>query len=321
MIRVSGREHNSFIESACFEGGELSCLSCHSMHSSDPDDQLAERALGRQGDDACLQCHAAYADDIEAHTFHDPESSGSRCVNCHMPHTVYGLLKNIRSHWIDSPNATTTVETGRPNACELCHLDRSLGWVASRLESRYGQPQPKLSSDEQSVASGIRWLLTGNAQQRALIAWHMGWSGAEGAFGVGGWSDGIDSKAAPDSSAAGGLGGARDPDWRAFFLARLLDDPYPAVRYLADRALRRLPEGNGIEYDFLAPSAARSAAAERVMSATRPRAIHSESPKSTDGASTFAARVLLRTPDGELDRERFDRLAAMRDDQPMDLRE
>ena len=47
---------------------------------------------------ACLNCHAEIADDIPGHTHHKPDSSGSDCNNCHMPHTVYGLLSAIRSH-------------------------------------------------------------------------------------------------------------------------------------------------------------------------------------------------------------------------------
>jgi len=296
MVRVSGREHNSFIESACFEGGELSCLSCHSMHESDPDGQLsafappvADRPSGDEiepdtTDSACLQCHSSYSDNVESHTHHAAESSGSRCYNCHMPHTVYGLLKSIRSHWIDSPNAQTTVLTGRPDACSLCHLDRSLEWTADHLESWYGQPRPRLSEDERHVAGGVRWLLTGNAQQRALAAWHMGWTATEGA--------------------------SAEADWQAFFLGHLLDDPYPAVRYIAARALQNTAARREPAYDFLASEAERHNARTSVMAKWAPQ----------PGASRPDAE-LLRTPSGALDRASFDRLASMRDEQIMDLRE
>ena len=42
-IRVTGREYNGLLESPCYQRGEMSCVSCHSMHKSDPDDQLARR--------------------------------------------------------------------------------------------------------------------------------------------------------------------------------------------------------------------------------------------------------------------------------------
>ncbi len=283
MVRVSGREHNSFIESACYDGGEISCLTCHSMHDSDPDDQLATRATGR-GDAVCLDCHSQFEDDAPraAHTRHSAASAGSQCTNCHMPHTVYGLLKAIRSHWIDSPSAQATLATGRPNACELCHLDRSLGWTADRLSEWYGQPRPDLTNDQEKIASGARWALTGNAHQRALAAWHLGW---------------------PDAHEALGPEAARSA---RYLLGHLLDDPYPAVRYIAARSLTGgRPESNGVhagladlDYDFLAPPAVRAEVRARVMASAAAR-----------GAAP------------PIDRPTFDRLAAQRDDQEMDLRE
>jgi hypothetical protein len=49
-MRVAGREFNALIESACYQRGELSCLSCHSMHGyAEPADQLAPDATGRRG--------------------------------------------------------------------------------------------------------------------------------------------------------------------------------------------------------------------------------------------------------------------------------
>ena len=46
MVRVSGREYNGLIESPCYAGGKFSCLSCHSLHDSEPDDQLARNRTG-----------------------------------------------------------------------------------------------------------------------------------------------------------------------------------------------------------------------------------------------------------------------------------
>ncbi|HQU45192.1 MAG TPA: cytochrome c3 family protein, partial [Pirellulales bacterium] len=137
MVRVAGREYNGLVESACYQKGGMTCLSCHSMHQSDPDDQLA---AGNDGNEACYQCHASYRHDLAAHTHHLAGSTGSQCYNCHMPHTTYGLFKAIRSHQISSPGVATTVATGRPTACNLCHLDQTLSWSAENLSAWYGQP-------------------------------------------------------------------------------------------------------------------------------------------------------------------------------------
>src|SRR5262249_3186741 len=143
-IRVAGREFNGLIESACYQKGELACVSCHSMHKSDPDKQLKQ---GMNGNRACLSCHQNYQTNLAAHTHHKTDSSGSLCYNCHMPYTSYGLLRGIRSHQIDRPSVATALKTGRPNACNLCHLDQTLKWTAQHLSEWYGHARPELAED------------------------------------------------------------------------------------------------------------------------------------------------------------------------------
>ena len=58
------------------------------------------------------------------------------------------------------------------------------------------------------------WLLRGDAGQRALIAWSMGWPPAQRASGT---------------------------SWMAPSLSVLMNDPYEAVRFIAHRSLRSLP--------------------------------------------------------------------------------
>ncbi|HET6585609.1 MAG TPA: multiheme c-type cytochrome, partial [Nannocystaceae bacterium] len=211
MVRVTGRELNGLVESRCHDGGELSCLSCHSMHDSDPNDQIA---ADRDGDGACTQCHAAERWASPTHTHHASASEGARCLNCHMPRTSWGLLGAVRSHEIDSPSATTSVDVGRPDACSLCHLDRSLDWTAGWLHRWYGQPRPDeiapAGDDALSASAAVRWLLAGDAGQRAIAAWHMAW---------------------PPALVASGS------SWQSALLVELFDDPYPAVRLVAQRSI------------------------------------------------------------------------------------
>jgi len=221
MIRATGREYNGLIESPCFARATapsrtLTCFSCHTMHKADDDprplrqwadDQLSPRAIG---DAACAACHTM----DDAHSHHRAGSSGGSCENCHMPHTTYGLLKTIRSHQISSPSVQATITTGRPNACNLCHLDKTLAWTADRLAEWYGSARPALGADEQSVAASVLWLLKGDAGQRAIIAQAMGW------------------RAAQDASGAG---------WLAPYLALTQKDQYDAVRLIASRSARTLP--------------------------------------------------------------------------------
>ena len=45
-------------------------------------------------------------------------------------------------------------------------------------------------------------------------------------------------------------------DWEGLYLGVLLNDPYPAVRHIASRSLRRLPGFEDFEYDAMAPQTA-----------------------------------------------------------------
>src|SRR5262249_9552034 len=135
MIRVSGREYNGLIDSPCFtratDAKKISCSSCHTMHKPDTDPRSLHAwadthqvSSGLDGNEGCLQCHEKLRSNLTAHTKHAAASPGSTCYNCHMPYTTYGLLRALRSHQISSPTVQASVDTGRPNACNLCHLDK-----------------------------------------------------------------------------------------------------------------------------------------------------------------------------------------------------
>ena len=235
--RVSGREFSSMVDSPCYQRGELSCISCHSMHSSQPDDQLAK---GMQSNQACIQCHTDFENRIEAHTHHSASSSGSLCYNCHMPHTTFGLLKGIRSHRIQVPRVMGADKSDHPNACNLCHLDRTLEWSADKLSEWYSQPKPDLSQEEREVAASLLWLLRGDAVQRAVTAWHMSWPPALEPSGE---------------------------DWQSPFLAQLLTDDYSVVRYVAATSMKRFPSWKEKAYDYVGSPASRESVKEQVVSA------------------------------------------------------
>jgi predicted CXXCH cytochrome family protein len=280
MVRVAGREYNGLIESTCYTQGGMTCLACHSLHQSEPNDQLA---AGMDTNAACYQCHASYRDELEAHTHHVAGSSGSLCYNCHMPHTTYGLFKAIRSHQISSPSAASTVATGRPNACNFCHLDQPLSWTAENLTNWYGQPPVDLDEDRQTISAGVLWLLSGDAVQRALVTYAFGWPAAREASGEG---------------------------WQAPLLATLLEDPYAAVRLLAHRSLRRLQYD--IEYDFVGPPPDRAKARRWVLDRWKSLPVD---------ARRAPAGVAGVDRDGVLQEKLIERLLRDRDDRPVSIRE
>ena len=296
LVRVSGREYNGLIDSPCFADATgpdrtLSCFSCHTMHKTPQDARpIAEWAAthqvsaGMDGDAACTQCHETFGTNLPAHTGHAAESAGSRCYNCHMPYTSYGLLRAIRSHTVTSPSVRESVEVGRPNACNLCHLDRSLGWSAEHLHDWYAQPVPDLDAAEQTVAASILWLLRGDAGQRAVTAWSYGWEPAQAASGT---------------------------SWMVPYLGELLGDPYDAVRFIAARSLRTIPGYETLRYDFTGDRSDRIDAAVDALGAWR------NSTRSRERRDP----ELLFGPDGTLDTAAMRRLFDQRDRRPLFLRE
>ncbi|AKU98929.1 TPR domain protein [Labilithrix luteola] len=238
-IRVGGREYNGLVESPCFQKGQgerkLTCLSCHSMHLGDPSKQIAPE---HAGDGGCTTCHADARS--RSHGHHAEGSAGSACVACHMPRTSYALFSAIRSHRIDSPSASASIETGKPNACNLCHLDRSLAWTATWLSTWYGQAMPSIPPARTTTAEGAVLALSGDAAMRVLVA---------------------DALGSPEARAAVG---AKGEPLRAALLAELLIDPYAAVRFVAGKSLAKVDGFADVPYDFLDAFALRMRAHDEV---------------------------------------------------------
>ncbi|HTL68448.1 MAG TPA: hypothetical protein VL200_12355 [Lacunisphaera sp.] len=287
MVRVTGREMNAVLASPCFKGGHFSCVSCHEMHAPTAGDAaLPTWADGHQlvaPDDsnaACLQCHREIGAKLAAHTHHAAGSTGSSCYNCHMPHTAFGLLRAIRSHQVSSPSVQETLQQGRPNACNLCHLDKPLGWTAEKLAAWYGRPAPALSDDDRRIAAGVRWLLQGNAGVRALTSWSMGWQPAQQASGR---------------------------DWLYPYLFTGLNDPYAVVRFIAWRSLRTLPGYGDFPFDDTQEGAHLDAAVHAGYGEWRQRVV---------APATFPASTGL-APDGGFEEDIFRRLLHQRDQSPV----
>jgi Cytochrome c554 and c-prime len=292
MIRVTGREFNGVQASPCFRGGEFSCISCHEMHLDSPGQtsiqqwaRTAQLKPKMDSDSACLQCHQTMATNITAHTHHSADSSGSRCYNCHMPRTTFGLLRAIRSHQVSSPTVKESVEYGRPNACNLCHLDQTLAWTAEKLGAWYHQPVPQLAPDDQNIAASVQWILKGDAGQRALIAWGMGWQNAQQTSGR---------------------------DWLYPYLFYSLNDPYAAVRFDAWKSLQTLPGFSDFSFtytgadDYLRETSA--SAYEKWLHEIRGRSV------------TYPPETILDS-DGRFQQDTFQRLRDERDNKPIILAE
>jgi hypothetical protein len=292
MIRVTGREFNGVEASPCFRGGQFSCLSCHEMHLETPgiadlktwarNGQLKARM---ESDQACLQCHQDMNSRLIAHTHHSADSSGSRCYNCHMPHTTFGLLHAVRSHQVSSPTVRESIAYGRPNACNLCHLDQTLAWTAQKLHAWYNQPVPNLSRDDQTISAAVQWMVKGDAGQRALIAWSFGWEPAQKIAGR---------------------------SWFYPYLIYSMSDPYAAVRFDAWKSLQTLPGFSNFSFNY--------AAVDRVLGDAASRAYEKWLREVRDPNAVYRPETILDS-DGRFQQDIFQRLRTDRDDKPIILAE
>jgi len=253
--RLTAYEYQGLLQSACAMDGELSCGSCHTMHGGDPRGQLR---TGPQDDAMCTDCHAelAGADAQRAHSHHAPDGAGGRCVSCHMPRVVYGIVRAHRSHRIDSPRPDLAPKDSRPDACTLCHLDRTRGWAATETKRLWPASAGAASAAavaefaETDVPEVMRLLLAGDPVEHAIAADALGHS--------------LDARTAA-------------PQRVGLLLDTMADDPYPAVRTIASRSLARLMRDAGHPappaFDATAGAAARARHAQRVATALPAAAI------------------------------------------------
>jgi predicted CXXCH cytochrome family protein len=240
--RLTAYEYLGITQSPCVAGGVMTCNSCHAMHGGDIHGQIEPEM---RGDQACTQCHAEIARDLEAHTHHAPQSSGSRCLDCHMPRMVYGVLEIHRSHRIESPDTKRDVEAGRPHACTLCHATESAAWAADKMREWWGtefeRPTARPDGAPLDVPEALASLHAGDAVQRAVYAANLG-----------------------------RIDAAANDGERAVAFANLivaLGDGYPSIRHLARRSLLALDgelklgmESELTQFDYLAPVSKRTAA-------------------------------------------------------------
>jgi len=120
--------YGSFLQSRMYRVW-VTCSHCHEPHS------LTLRA---QGNALCGRCHLPERFDAATHHFHKPGSTGSVCVECHMPETTYMVVDPRRDHSIRIPRPDLSVKLGISDACSACHADHPPEWSADAVVRWYG---------------------------------------------------------------------------------------------------------------------------------------------------------------------------------------
>lgn len=114
--------YTSWLMSPCVKSGKLDCLHCHTSSG---------RYKFKTSDNpnlACMPCHKEKVDSPTEHTKHEPDSSGSKCVACHMPTTEFARMRRS-DHSMRPPAPAATIEFNSPNACNICHKDKDPKWA------------------------------------------------------------------------------------------------------------------------------------------------------------------------------------------------
>jgi predicted CXXCH cytochrome family protein len=127
---------NDFVTSLMYARG-VTCSNCHDPHGTDNPGIVREKGNG-----LCLGCHGPNAQNgphaatIEQHTHHAAGSAGSECIACHMPKIAETLGDvMVRSHTFRFVWPTQTDTMKIPNACNLCHTDKTTAWATEALRS------------------------------------------------------------------------------------------------------------------------------------------------------------------------------------------
>lgn len=114
-------------QNKCVVESQLHCVTCH---TSSGRNRFADNP-----NQACASCHKENAANVATHSGHKVGSEGAICVNCHMPKTEFGRM--IRSdHSFRPPTPQTTIDFESPNACNLCHTDKTPQWANNIVKQR-----------------------------------------------------------------------------------------------------------------------------------------------------------------------------------------
>ncbi|HSI14197.1 MAG TPA: c-type cytochrome [Chthoniobacter sp.] len=125
---------NDYVASQMYTHG-VTCFTCHDVHGTEYPSNLRKPASS-----LCLDCHGPNSPSgprtvtLEAHTHHKAGSAGSECIACHMPKIAQTIGDvNVRSHTFRFVSPAETDSMKIPNACNVCHTDKTSAWATEAL--------------------------------------------------------------------------------------------------------------------------------------------------------------------------------------------
>lgn len=120
--------YTGWMMSPCLKSENIHCVTCHTSSG--------RNRFKDNPNEACTICHTDKNEILEEHTMHKPGTPGSECVNCHAPTREY-VGRFLRSdHSFRPPMPAATIKFGSPNACNICHEDKSPEWADQIVRKR-----------------------------------------------------------------------------------------------------------------------------------------------------------------------------------------
>lgn len=157
---LNSSEARDMMGGAC--SSAIECTACHDPHVAGPRGEPYIEDRGPVG--ACVACHEKYAEDASRQVHARHSATDASCLDCHMPRITQGIEAVVRTHEISSPTDASMLAAGAPNACNLCHLDRSITWTIAALRDGWNarvETQPSWEDwygDDLSDPVGEAWL-------------------------------------------------------------------------------------------------------------------------------------------------------------------
>ena len=126
----------SFVQSKMY-ANRIKCSDCHDSHSLQ---------LKVSGNKLCMQCHVPKYNSA-AHHFHEENTDGASCINCHMTSKYYMGNDLRRDHSFRVPRPDQSIKYNTPNACNTCHNDKTNKWASEAIKKWYGPNRTSHFSD------------------------------------------------------------------------------------------------------------------------------------------------------------------------------
>ncbi|MBS2030201.1 MAG: ammonia-forming cytochrome c nitrite reductase subunit c552 [Deltaproteobacteria bacterium] len=151
---ANSSEALDFVTGAC--ANKMRCVDCHNPHEKGAPEASPPQAKHLA---TCVKCHTQFQDAtaVATHTRHGPDVT---CLDCHMPREVMGLDDIVRTHHISKPVEASMVKANSTNACNLCHLDKSVAWTVAELKKGWNQSisVEGVAPDKLNTPMGDIWL-------------------------------------------------------------------------------------------------------------------------------------------------------------------